>query len=411
MAANCRAVVPRRRDKFGVVMINVHRLARHIRLPAALVVAAGMVAAGSSAASAAQCVSWAGIPPANPSSSDNTFGAVAVRSPCDAWAVGSDRGSGGSFHTLIEHWNGTRWTVMLSSNPGGFNRDSFLAGVAAASSGHAWAVGYYDDGTAGQTLIEAPNNGLWKQVPSANPGGPNQPNVLLAAAATSARNAWAVGYYSKGIGFATLIEHWNGTTWRQVPSPNPSTVNNELLGIAAPSAKDAWAVGQYADSSNKFQTLILHWNGSVWKRVRSPNPAGSGSSHSLTAVAATSSTNAWAVGQFDPGSGFRPLIEHWNGRAWKSVPAPSPGPASVAVLNGVTALSARGAWAVGAYTSLNTNHTLIEHWNGTRWSLAPSPSLGISATLTSVSSSGNTVWAAGYYENGGPDLTLAAHCC
>jgi hypothetical protein len=35
-----------------------------------------------------------------------------------------------------------------------------------------------------------------------------------------------------------------------------------------------WAVGSYNNSSNVSQTLTLHWNGSAWKVVPSPDPSG-----------------------------------------------------------------------------------------------------------------------------------------
>jgi hypothetical protein len=54
--------------------------------------------------------------------------------------------------TLIEHWNGTAWTVQQSPNPGGSSHYDDLHGVAAISAGDAWAVGSY--GNAGRTLIE-----------------------------------------------------------------------------------------------------------------------------------------------------------------------------------------------------------------------------------------------------------------
>ena len=79
-------------------------------------------------------------------------------------------------------------------------------------------------------------------------------------AAASARSAWAVGYtYPIGAGVKTLTEHWNGTTWKRVPSPSPP--RSTLRGVAAISARSAWAVG-YTGSG---KTLILRWNGKAWK--------------------------------------------------------------------------------------------------------------------------------------------------
>jgi hypothetical protein len=84
--------------------MNVHWPAgRALRLIAVLIMAGGMIGSGSGLAAASTCVSWAGIPPVNPSGSGDEFSAVAVRSPCDVWAVGNKHVSGFD-QTLVEHW-------------------------------------------------------------------------------------------------------------------------------------------------------------------------------------------------------------------------------------------------------------------------------------------------------------------
>lgn len=109
----------------------------------------------------------------------------------------------------------------------------------------------------------------------------------------------------------------------------------------------------------RYKTLIARWNGSSWKRVRSPSPPGY---DSLSAVAATSASSAWAVGVTGPASSQKTLIVRWNGTAWKQVPSPSPpGGGS---LRGVAAVSASSAWAVGGTPA---GKTLILRWNGTSW--------------------------------------------
>jgi hypothetical protein len=391
----------------GVVLMSVHRLTRFIGLPVVLMVAAGTAVAGAGAASASTCVSWTGVAPISPPGGD--FTAVAMQSRCDVWAVGTY--PNGVFKTLVEHWNGTGWQFEISGNPGGFNQDSVLTGVAAVLGASPWAAGYYSNGTGYQTLIETPKGGVWTQVPTQDPAGPGHLNFLYAVAATSASNAWAVGLY--GTGFnpdLTLIERWNGTTWTQVPSPDPSAGSNALRGVTATSASNAWAVGYDRDGQGAFQTLILRWNGIAWTRAPSPNPAGPANDNTLRAVAAASASSAWAVGTQTIGGIPQPLIEHWNGTAWRTVQASTPDPSMPAALAGVTVISARNAWAVGQYGS-GPFHTLVVHWNGKAWHQVPSPSPGVGAALRSVASSGTSIWAVGGYSTGGPDLALAVHCC
>jgi hypothetical protein len=65
--------------------------------------------------------------------------------------------------------------------------------------------------------------------------------------------------------------------------------------VAATSASNAWAVGSVGSTD---KTLIVRWNGHAWKQVASPSP---GSGSSLTGAASTSASNVWAVGNFSNG--------------------------------------------------------------------------------------------------------------
>src|SRR5262249_45657258 len=112
---------------------------------------------------------------------------------------------------------------------------------------------------------------------------------LVSVAAVSAHDVWSVGGTSGG---KPMILRWNGTAWKHVSSPAPA--GSVLRRVAATSASNAWAVGSYGTSNSR--TLILHWNGTTWKQVPSPSPGGGSY---LAGVAATSASNAWAVGYYD----------------------------------------------------------------------------------------------------------------
>lgn len=197
--------------------------------------------------------------------------------------------------------------------------------------------------------------------------------------------------------------------WTVQPSSNPGGYGlvgraNGLKGIAATSATNAWAVGSYWNGHG-YRTLIEHWDGKAWKVQPSPNPGDL--SDSLDGVAATSANNGWAVGTYEsgPSAGERTLIERWNGRVWKvqSSPSPSIGSHGSGIsLTGVAATSANDAWAVGLWATGQTNRvadtvyqTLIEHWDGQAWKVQPSPNPGISDSLSGVAAAFNSVWAVG----------------
>jgi hypothetical protein len=248
-------------------------------------------------------------------------------------------------------------------------------------------------------------------VNSPNPAGIGADDVLNSVAATSATNAWAVGSYRNAGVDEPLIERWNGHIWKVVPSPTPGTTSI-LTAVAAVSASNAWAVGTFFNGS-AFQTLTLHWNGSVWKKVPSPNPGGAARNNFLRGVSATSQSDVWAVGQFHDGTVFRSLIEHWNGSVWKRIPSPNPGgTTSDHNLNDVAATSSSSAIAVGVYRSGSFLRTLVERWNGShwRWVWSPNPSASDDVLFGVGASSANNAWAVGF-QHGSLDLTLAMHCC
>jgi hypothetical protein len=186
-----------------------------------------------------------------------------------------------------------------------------------------------------------------------------------------------------------------------VTSPNVAKSDyNELDGVAAAGATNVWAVGfarhAQATCCAPFRALIEHWDGAAW----SIKPAASlpaGEDTRLHAVAVVSPADIWAVGSIATPGVEHTLIEHWNGTSWSVVPSPAAEPAG-AVLSGVAAVSATDIWAVGSSNNGSGFSTLIEHWNGTAWSVVPgAPLLATGSNfLTGVAAvSAGDVWAVG----------------
>jgi hypothetical protein len=191
-----------------------------------------------------------------------------------------------------------------------------------------------------------------------------------------------------------------------------------LEAVAATSSTDAWAVGS-SFTADAEKTLTLHWDGRKWAQAASPNR---GTDDVLFAVRGTSSTDTWAVGVSVIGGVDQTLALHWNGSSWTRVTTPDPGGAGVASdLVGVAGTSANDTWAVGdtgpsgpsgSAKAITRNETLILHWDGSHWTRVPSPGPGISSELFAVaSSSAGNIWAVGIFNDGTADRTLAIHCC
>jgi len=363
------------------------RRPRLVRMLAAPLILAGVLTALQEApASALTCQAWTGVQPPSPGQVNELAG-VAVVSACNVWAVGTATSDPGGAQTLIEHWaGGSSWTVAPSPDPG--SAGNHLTGVGAISPTDIWAVGWFtsdaSDSAKDQPLIEHWDGSSWTVVPGPDLGSGPRGSQLTSVRAVSASDVWAVGADSHG---QTLIEHWDGTAWTRVPSPSPGA-GNFLAGVSAISASDAWAVGGYVTGSQS-PTLILHWDGTTWTQVPSPSPGGF--LNELNGVHATSASDAWVVGISENNSGGpQTLIEHWDGTAWTQVPGPSP---EGSFLAGVTATSARTAFAVG---SAGFRQPLVLQWNGSSWSQAASPPEGAGNALEAVAAgpAGN-VWVVG----------------
>jgi hypothetical protein len=131
-----------------------------------------------------------------------------------------------------------------------------------------------------------------------------------------------------------------------------------------------------------------------WQVVASPDPAG-GRYNDLTGVSGTSASDIWSVGmEFVNSSHSFPIIEHYNGSAWSLVTSAEP--AQVGDLEAVAALTPSNAWAVGnGHTATGVNAPMVQHYNGTARAEVPTSvtTAGILSAVTAVSA-GN-IWAVG----------------
>src|SRR5260370_45339 len=144
------------------------------------------------------------------------------------WGDGDFTDTGGSGKAVLLGWNGKAWEVV--SSPNVLSSDNFLTGVAAVSNEDIWAVGSYFNANSGtlQTLLEHWNGHHWSLFFTMNPPAGN--NALQSVTAITEDNVWAVGTTTDPItnNSRTLIEHWNGRSWRALTSPNPQARRNLL---------------------------------------------------------------------------------------------------------------------------------------------------------------------------------------
>jgi len=145
---------------------------------------------------------------------------------------------------------------------------------------------------------------------------------------------------------------------------------------------------------------VLFRSGHAWTVVPSPHPNDDDYIRSLVAVSAN---DIWLGGTWfgdEPQYTEHPLVEHWNGTAWSLVQSPA----------------GKEPWDFAAHSSSDVwmtgdqgNYvTLLEHWDGSSWSVVQSPvgRPGDSELNGTTTLPDGTLWAVGSWEPNGGDQPL-----
>src|SRR6266699_1164 len=210
---------------------------------------------------------WRAVPCPSPGGTAeparSSLEAVAIDAPDDAWAVGkwSPIEHVPPSYGLIEHWNGAKWALVPVPSSGGHVTD--LLAVAAISPTAAWAIGKGVAGGHFVTVFMGWNGTRWRYLPS--PG-----TDVSGPAVISAHDIWVVGGSKRG----TLAEQWDGSKGRIVPTPNAfkdRTRSSGLYAVSGTSSSNAWAIGE-RDQYTKHISFIEKWNGTSWQQLPNPNP-------------------------------------------------------------------------------------------------------------------------------------------
>jgi hypothetical protein len=358
---------------------------RRLRRPAFVTVAvsvalvAGVVVASAPPASATP--GWSLAPSPNPTGSVVAWLAgVSCPSTTSCFAVGQDTPAAvGSYSRgLVEHWNGSRWSVMTTPR---VSENTSLAGVSCPSTRSCFAVGYSFLGESTKSLVEHWDGSRWSIMTVPNPTDSGD-TELAGVSCPSTTSCFAVGRDTpphadeKFVPYTSLAEHWNGNSWSVMTVPNPrNSFATKLAGVSCPKRRSCFAVGyDFIDPQSGYVvSLVEHWNGSRWSIMTLPNPG-------LAGVSCPRTTSCFAVGPYYTNSSTKSLVEHWNGKRWSIMTNPNPSGTHDGGLAGVSCPNATSCFAVGQ------DATKVEHWNGNSWSIMtlPNPTrlLGVSCAST-----------------------------
>jgi hypothetical protein len=347
------------------------------------------------------------IVPAPPTGQNAVLAGVTAPSDTNAWAVGYSNAAANGLGAkmVIDHWNGSAWSQVTAPAITG---SADLLATSSSGTSDAWAVGYSRVQRYTFYPLAIHWNGSAWSISSPTSVLPTD-TILYGVTDISSTDAYAFGDNSALA--SGELAHWNGTSWSQVAYPLPTNTGYDqtLNAISADGPNDVWAIGEYLDqigSNLRWETFALHWNGAAWKDVTMPLVSGSDAElvYQINSMDAISPTNVWAAGgsgdNASPygGTPSKTLIEHWNGSAWSVASSPNTGTNDN--LTGVTETSPTSLTAVGYATPSGASgaQTLTMTWNGTSWAIGPSPNDGTPSVLTSVSTAPGdaVVQAVGY---------------
>jgi hypothetical protein len=231
--------------------------------------------------------------------------AVSARTTSDAWAAGFIWPSSTQI-AFTEHWNGTHWTAVKAAPVKGlfiqFNS------VVDLGPGNVLAVGDYET-KSGTTYTQHEmaqhwNGQAWQSVSVPKFSGASG---LQGVSGSASSGVTAVGFTTVGGQSVPLVERWTGTKFVQVTQP---VSTGDLAAVTVLSKTNAYATGSVGSGA----TLVEHYNGKTWAQVPTPSPSDGGYLASVAADPSGSFVDA--AGWHSPDPNERGLIETGNGQTW-----------------------------------------------------------------------------------------------
>lgn len=351
---------------------------------------------------------WIFVPPSPVGGEGGAVRGVEGTSLNDVWAVGAWFSPSGEKLSLIQHFDGTSWTMLPTPDTGVIGKNESMRSVVAVSTDNAVAVGSHTPvGFAPQPLAMEWNGSEWALI--ATPvfeGGANFDGIDRAPSG----DLWVAGYL---YGTAFLARR-NGGGWDIEYAPQVGGERNNFNALHARTDTEIWAAGTWSDHQGQRRLLIQRFDGGGnWTTFDLPPPDGFDDYYEtdrVTGVHAFAANDVWAIGYYyDRASTLTlPLIMHYDGVSWTKVSLPlNPGSGH---LEGLTAIGPDDIYAAGTFTPTGgVQGPYMLHYDGVSWAEVSLPSSGGSYEwlLGMTATPDGSVWAVGQYFNGTSSEAMA----
>jgi len=191
--------------------------------------------------------------------------------------------------------------------------------------------------------------------------------MLVGAAGTVRRTPRGLVYTSHATAY-----RWNGTALRQLAVPAPAHARaSELAGVSCPTVTTCMAVGNYTNAAGRSLPYSALRTSGTWHVQAAPTVRGKVSTN-FQAVSCPTAAGCVAVGDADR-PGFTAFAERYAGGRW-TLQRIAAEPLSA--FFSVSCPAASHCVAAGEHGA----RSLIEAWNGIRWTVQAVP--GTAAPLT-----------------------------
>lgn len=192
--------------------------------------------------------------PNTDSSHSNRLNSVACPTTSNCFAVGSYVNDTGQKEQLLEHWDGASWVIIDSPDPG--THGSELRGIVCPLATQCWTVGYFNnDNDLSRTLVEYWNGSLWSVVVSPNSSS-SHANQLNNVTCASAMDCTAVGQREQNGAAQTLIEHWLSPVKLVSAVSRKSHGNASAFDINLPLTKKPGVECRSGSATGSYQVVL-----------------------------------------------------------------------------------------------------------------------------------------------------------
>jgi hypothetical protein len=256
------------------------------------------------------------------------------------------------------------WASENLSGPGG--NETSLSGISCTSTSFCIASGNYYDSFFERNVGTSYS---WNGKSWSNLGALSLEHIYVHdVACTSSSFCVIVGTHGEIEEEGTLALHWNGSEWKLVTTPNPGSSYPQVLESVSCTASNACTAVGWTQGAGVRESLALRWNGTSWSTQTTPNPGTV--ENILNGVSCTSSTHCVAVGAKSSGGGtYTTLAMTWNGTSWSTQTTPNPTGALSSTSESVSCTSSTVCEVVGVYEVMAGPLGFAMRWNGTSWSM------------------------------------------